>query len=103
MINLAGFKVARSSADPDLGVGKKFVGRYREVRRRRSLTDAARGVVDRAMAGTEVAVIEALMHDRDAAEMGADADQHLPLVMAGLDARRVRLRVGQLGDVDVLR
>src|SRR5262245_46890208 len=103
MINLAGFKVARSSTDPDLGVGETFVGRYRQVLRRRSLPDAARAVVDRAMAGTEVAVVEPLMDDRDAAEMGADADQHLPLLVAGLDARGIRLRVGQLRHVDVLR
>jgi hypothetical protein len=43
------------------------------------------------------------MRDRDAAEMGADADQHLPLLVLRLDARGVGLRVGQPGDIDVLR
>ena len=35
--------------------------------------------------------------------MGADADQHQPLVVAVLDARRVGLRIGQARDVDRLR
>src|SRR5262245_36797000 len=35
--------------------------------------------------------------------MGADADQHLPLLVTRLDARRIGLRIRQLGDVDVLR
>ena len=57
----------------------------------------------RAVAGAEEAVVIALMGDRDAAEMGADADHHQPLVVAFLDPGRIRLRIGQAGDVDLLR
>ena len=42
-----------------------------------------------------------LLGERDAAEMGADADQHLPLVVPRLNARS-RRRVGQAGELDVL-
>ena len=58
----------------------------RQVERRRPLADTAGGVVLRAVAGAEEAVVIALMGDRDAAEMGADADHDQPLVMAFLDA-----------------
>src|SRR6266700_4487824 len=93
----------KPSADSDLGVGEEFVRREREVERRGSLPDAYGDVVDRAVTGAEVAVVGSLMGDWDAAEVGADSDQHLPLRMAGLDARRIRLRVGQLRHVDVFR
>src|SRR5262245_50012021 len=43
------------------------------------------------------------MGERDTAEMRADADDHEPLVMTLLDARRVRLRIGQARDSDLLR
>src|SRR5262245_43669480 len=55
------------------------------------------------MAGAEVAIVRSLMGDRDAAEVGADSDQDLPLLVTRLDARRIRLRVRQLRHVDVLR
>src|ERR1700730_14362712 len=87
-------------ADPDLGVGDELVGRQWQGGRRRSAADAARGVVLRAVAGAEIAVVVALMRDRDAAEMRADADQDLPLVVAGLDAPVVRLGVGQARQTD---
>src|SRR5262249_58713240 len=91
------------STDPDFAVGHEFVGRQREVERRRALADATGGVVDRAVAGTEIAVVGSLMGDRDAAEVGTDSDQHLPLVVARLDPRRIGLRIRQLRHVDVLR
>src|SRR3569833_2402871 len=47
------------------------------------------------MAGAEEAVIVALMRDRDAAEMGADADHHQPLLMAVLGAGLVGCGIGQ--------
>ena len=50
------------------------------------------------MAGAEEAVVGALMGDRDAAEMGADADHDEPLVVAFLDARLIALRIGQARD-----
>ena len=55
------------------------------------------------MARAETAVVVALVRERDAAEMGADADQHEPLVVACLDALLVGLRIGQAADVDLLR
>ncbi len=47
------------------------------------------------MAGAEEAVVIALMGDRDAAEMGADADHDQPLVVAVLDPRLIGGRIGQ--------
>src|SRR5437762_8832826 len=71
------------------------MGWNRQVGWRGSLTDAARGVVDRTMARAEEAVISALMGDRDTAEMGADADHDQPLIMPRLDPSLVALRIGQ--------
>src|SRR5471030_1683183 len=75
----------RGSADLDFGIGNKLVGRHRQVGGRGSLADAARGIVLRAVARAKEAVVIALMGDRDAAEMGADADHDQPLVVALLD------------------
>ena len=47
------------------------------------------------------AVVAGLLPERDAAEMRAHADHDEPFRL--LDARRIRLRVAQFGDVDVLR
>ena len=66
--------------------------------RRGSLADTAGGIVLRTVAGTEEAVVTAFMGNRDAAEMGADADHDQPLVMPGLDTRLVGLRIGQARD-----
>src|SRR5262249_58014158 len=55
------------------------------------------------MAWAEVAVVWTLMGDRNAAEVGADSNQYLPLIVTGLDARGIRLRVRQFRHVDVLR
>src|SRR5262245_39142123 len=43
------------------------------------------------------------MRKRDTAEMRADADDDEPLVMALLDAGRIRLRIGKTCDSDLLR
>src|SRR5215470_6722997 len=83
----------RAFADPDLGIGDELIGRQRQIGRRGPAADAARRVVLRPVAGTEPAAVIALMRDRDAAEMRADADQHEPLVVPRLDALGVRLRV----------
>ena len=53
-------RAAPWSADLDLGVGKEGVGRNRQVHRGRALADAAGGVVDRAVAGAEPAVVRRL-------------------------------------------
>ena len=76
-------------ADPDLGIGDELVGRQREVKRRRALPDAAGGIVLRAVARAEPAVVIALVRQRNATEMGADADQDQPLLVAGFDARGI--------------
>ena len=64
-------------------------------------------VVLAAVAGAEPAApvaarIGRLVAERHAAEMGADADQDDPLVVAGLHPRRVRLRLDQLRQRHVL-
>src|ERR1051326_2716532 len=91
------------SSDLDLGVGQERVGRQREICRRRAAADAPGGVVLRAVARTEPAVVIALMGQRDAAEMRADPDQDQPLVVPLLDPRLVGLRVRQSVPVDVAR
>src|SRR3954463_1333186 len=91
-----------ASADLDLAVGEKSVGRDGQIRRRGPLADAARGIVLRAVAGTKEAVVIAFMGDRDAAQMGADTDNDQPLIVAFLDPRRIGLRVGQARDIDLL-
>jgi len=68
----------------------------------RAFADAAGGIVLRAVAGAEPAVIFALVGERDAAEMGADADHDQPLLVAGFDAFGIRLRIRQARDIDVL-
>src|SRR6185369_13595891 len=90
------------SADLDLGVGDKLVRWQEQVLRRRTLPDAARGVIHRAMARAEPAAVFALVRKRNASEVRADADDYQPLVMALFDACRVRLRIGQRCDVDLL-
>src|SRR5712692_5042916 len=92
-----------ASADPDLGIGDELVRRQRQVGGRRPAADAPRGVVLRAVARAEPAVVIALVGERDAAEMGADADQHEPLVLAVLDARLIGLRIRQRTPVDRAR
>src|SRR5215510_5926335 len=93
----------RPSADPDLGVGDELVRRQRQIGRRRPSADATGSVVLRAVARTEIAAVVALVRERDAAEMGADADQHLPLLVAGLDALLVGLGIRQTRDIDRAR
>src|SRR4029078_8911471 len=56
-----------------------------------------------AVARAEPAAIRALVRERDAAKMRADADDHQPLVMALLDARGVRLRIRQARYINFLR
>src|SRR5690348_14389407 len=93
---------SRGSADPDLGVGNERVRRQSEILRSRPLADATGAVVLRAVAGAEPAVVTALVRQRNAAEMRADADDDQPLLVARLHALRIRLRVPQRRDVDVL-
>src|ERR1700748_207771 len=84
------------SADLDLGVGEEAVVRQRQVLRGRTFADATRGVVLRAVAGAEPAAEIALAEVRDAAEVGADADQYQPLRLAGLVSAFVGRRVAQV-------
>src|SRR5581483_674414 len=92
-----------ASADLDLAVRDEFVGRHGQIGRRWPLPDAARAVILRAVTRAEEAVVIALMRQRDAAEMGADADQDQPLVMALFHPRLIGLRIRQRSDVDFAR
>ena len=79
-----------------------------QVQRRRAFADAARGVVLAAVARAEPAAplaahVGGLVAERDAAEMGADADQHDPLIVPGLDPRLVGLRIAQFVQLHVAR
>src|SRR4029450_11703997 len=91
------------SADLDLGVGNELVGRQLQVSWGRTLPDSSRGVINRAVAWAEPAAILALMGEWDTAEVRADADDHEPLIVSLLDARRVRLRIRKARDIDLLR
>ena len=71
------------------------------------MAHAPRGVVLAAVAGAEPAApvaarIGRLVAQRHAAQMGADADQHDPLVVARLHPRLIRLRLDKLGQLHVL-
>src|SRR5512135_1097393 len=90
-------------ADLDFGVGDELIGRDGQIGRRRPLANTTGGVVLRAVAGTEEAVVVALMRDRDAAEMGADADHDQPVVVAFLDAGLIRLRIPEAVDGNASR
>src|SRR6266404_2770612 len=90
--------LVRGSANLDFAIGDELIGRHRQVGRRWSLANATGGVVLRTVAGAEEAVVIALMGNRDAAEMGADADHDEPLLVPLLDPRLVRLRIGQARD-----
>src|ERR1700722_9199969 len=78
---------AEGSADLDFGVGLEGVRRHVQVQRCRPMSHAPGGVVLAAVAGAEPAApvaarIGRLVAQRDAAEMGAYADQDDPLVVA---------------------
>eukprot|EP00966_Prymnesium_polylepis_P123189 2848104-Prymnesium_polylepis.2 len=90
-----------ASADLDLGVVDKGVGRHLEVERRRPLADAPRRVVVRAVARAEPAIVVARTVDRHAAQVRAHAkdDERLRL----LHAVGIGLRVAQLAHAHVLR
>src|SRR5690242_17627538 len=90
-------------ADTNLGAGEEGVRRQVQIERRRALSDAAGGIVLRAVAGAEPAIKLALVRQRDAAEMGADADHHQPLFVALLDAFAIRLGIAQRAHVYFLR
>src|ERR1700735_1555948 len=81
----------QASANLDFAVGNELIGRDRQVQGCWPLANATGGVVLRAVAGAEEAVVIAVMGNRDAAEMGADADHDQPLVMAFLDPGLVGL------------
>src|SRR6516162_239230 len=91
--------------DKNRGGGRELVGRHREVERCRAQADAARGIVLRTVAGAEPAAelparIGGRGAERDAAEMGADADDDQPVLF--LHALGVGLPVAQLRDIDGL-
>src|ERR1700751_2244972 len=83
----------RGSAYLDFGVGNELIGRHCQGGRRRPLTNTSGGVVLRTVAGAEKAVVISLMGDRDAAQMGADADHDQPLIVPLLDPRLIGLRI----------
>src|SRR5262249_39289639 len=93
-------------ADLDHGVACEFIRRHNQVLRRWALADPPRGIVDRAMARTKpatvlTAVVSGLLTERDATEIGADADDHQPVRL--LHSRRIRMRIAARRDVDILR
>src|ERR1700733_9307160 len=93
---------AAASAELDLGVGFEGVGRQKQIERCRTVAHAPRSVVLAAVARAEPAApfaarIGRLVAQRHAAEVGTDANQDDPRVVAGLHPVRVRLRFYQLG------
>ena len=85
---------------------QKLVWRYDEIPRRRSFTDTPGGVVVRPMAGAEPAApftqrVACLLAQRNAAQMGADADDDQPLFP--LDTRAVELWILEIGAINRFR
>src|ERR1700722_16834818 len=89
-----GYRI-RGSANLDFAIGNELIGRHRQIGRRGPLANTAGGVVLRTMARAEEAVVIALMGDRDAAKVGADADHDQPLVVAFLDPGLIGRRIRQ--------
>jgi len=84
----------RVNTDNQLCIIEEGVRRDFEVERSGTLANAATRVVVRAVARAEESLKVALVVERYAAEMRADAEQHEPLGL--LDARRVGLRVAHI-------
>lgn len=91
------------SADLDFCVAQESIGRHRKIGWCRSLPDAARRVEHGAVARALPALERAFIAERHATEMGAAAVNDEPLILAFLDAGRVRLRIGQGGYINVSR
>src|SRR5271165_3969581 len=89
------------SADPHPGVGEEGIVRHGEIEWRWALADAPGGVVDRAVAGTEPALVLALVPKRHAAQMRADSDHDQPFRL--LDAGLIRLWISQIAQWNVCR
>src|SRR4029077_13352342 len=97
-MELAGIRAVLTEANR--GGGEKLVGRHREIEGGGPEADTARGVVLRAVAGAEPAAelaarIGRRRAERDAAEMGADADDDQPFGL--LHALGIGLGIAQLG------
>src|SRR5690606_38570634 len=94
------------SADSDERVFDEFVTRNRKVLGRRTLPDTAGRVVVRTVAGAQPAAeiaarIVRLLTERNTAEMRADANDDQPFGVGR--AFRIRLRIGQILDIDLRR
>src|SRR6202049_382968 len=88
------------SPDSNLGVGQERVGRQRQICRRGPPPDASRRVVLGAVTRAEPAVVIALVRQWNAPEVGADADQDQPWIVALLDPRVIGLWIRQRVPVD---
>src|SRR5215207_9209457 len=96
-----------SSADLHDGVGKEFVLRDLEIKRRRAFANARRGIVVRTVTRTEVAAELALdltlaRAERDAPQVGADAHRDQPVLLARLGPVGERFRIAERAGVDFL-
>src|ERR1700730_7139177 len=79
----------------DLRVARELIRRQGKIVRRRTITDAAGRIVDRTVTGAKVtALIGAVVLERHAAEMGANANEDEPFWL--LHPRLIGCRIGQL-------
>src|SRR3954451_15280017 len=101
MISVSAIAPCCGSSDQDFRIAGELVGGKIEVARRRPLPDASGCVVDRAVAWAEPAVIGALMAERHAPKMRADADHDQPFRL--LHARLICGGIRKLGEGRVLR
>ena len=85
--------------DTNVGVVDERVWNQRQIRRSRSLTDAAGRIVDRPMAGAEKAPIGALISYRYAAKMRANGGDDEPFRLH--DAIFVGLGITKVSHIDV--
>src|SRR6478609_6067474 len=89
------------SADLHSGRRCELIFRHFEILRCRPLPDARRSVVHRAVARAEIAAVRPLGlafadAQRNATQMGADAERDQPVLLAGLGPLGQRLRVAQV-------
>jgi hypothetical protein len=87
-------------SDEQLALLNELVRRQLQVEGSRALTDAARGIVVRAVARAEVAVVLAGVRDGHTAKVRADAKNDKPL-RALQHAHVIGLRVAELSDVAI--
>src|SRR5713226_8756335 len=91
------------SADPHFAIGEEFIRRQIQILRRGAAANPPGRVVLRAVARTEPSIIVPLMRERNAPQVGANADDDQPLVVPWLGPCIIRLGIRQTMPIDTAR